>query len=128
MGCTVVDGSRVEKQAVAPMRDQRCLSESGAHGVEKQSGGMWRPSARDWGRRPGEITLNLDNGEEDRAATEAGCGWGMAASRGPLAFAVPSLDHREGLRVPVGGRGGHAPDAMSRWRFRMNDARGRASA
>jgi hypothetical protein len=67
-GCAVVDGSQVEQQAAGLMRDQCCWNRRGAHGVEKQNGGMQRPSARDWGRRPGEITLNLDNSEEDRAA------------------------------------------------------------
>jgi hypothetical protein len=41
-GCAVMDGSRVEKQAAGPMRDQHCWSRKGAHGVEKQSGGMQR--------------------------------------------------------------------------------------
>jgi hypothetical protein len=40
MGCAIVYGSRGEKQAAGPMRDQHCWSGRGAHGVEKQSGGM----------------------------------------------------------------------------------------
>jgi hypothetical protein len=103
MGCAVMDGSHLEKEAAGPMRDQRCLSKSGSHGVEKQSGGMQWPSATDWGCQLGEIMRNLDNGEEDRTTAEADCGWGASVSCGLLAFAVPSSNHREGVHIPVGG-------------------------
>jgi hypothetical protein len=117
MGCAVMDGSHLEKQAAGPMRDQRCLSKSGSHGVEKQSGGMQWPSATDWGCQLGEIMRNLDNGEEDRTTAEA-------HSRGRLWLGCVCVVWALGVCRPIikppGGRphscgwGGRTPDPLRR--------------